>query len=117
MQGIVQTLFRRSRSFRLRMLLSIAGIFFLLVLSAWYILFSGRHLQSVAAQSFERERFFKIAQADLDAIHLSFEHYLAAPTPAAREEIQDAAVLFRGNFPPPPRIYAHKWIAGPRVSE
>ncbi|MDR2209933.1 MAG: histidine kinase [Spirochaetaceae bacterium] len=55
------------RSFRVQIVLSTLGAFFLLVLSTAYILFSAQKIQELSERNFEQERFLKSIQDDLAA--------------------------------------------------
>jgi methyl-accepting chemotaxis protein len=94
-------IFRSGRSFRLQMLLSVAGIFFLLVLSAGYILLSGKHLELIAERGFSRERFIKTIQAGLDAAQQPLQEYLSAASPQALTRIRLISRELREKLPAP----------------
>jgi hypothetical protein len=54
-------------SFRIQILLSVFGVFILLILSTAYILFTTIKLQGIADNSFQRERHIKAIRDSLVA--------------------------------------------------
>jgi sensor histidine kinase YesM len=82
------------------MLLSLSGIFLLLVISALYILFSGRQLQGIVEESFARERFIKSVQTELDGIHTRLSVYLSEDSPDTPVEIRSAIRELQKTLPP-----------------
>jgi sensor histidine kinase YesM len=59
------------------MLSSIFGVFFILVFSTAYILFSAKNLQTISDGSFEQQRFLKSLQEDLAAYQGHLLEYLS----------------------------------------
>ncbi|QQO11022.1 sensor histidine kinase [Breznakiella homolactica] len=64
-------------SLRFQILVSVFGVFFILVLSTGYILFTTRNLQALSDRSFEQERFISSVMGDLAAYQEPLTEYLA----------------------------------------
>jgi sensor histidine kinase YesM len=91
---------RRFRlSFRLQMLLCVLGVFFMLVLSMAYILFSTKRIQNISDSSFERERFIKSIQEDLAAYQGPLLDYLSTRSSNALAQILIDSQVLRGKLP------------------
>lgn len=90
---------RFSRSFRFQMLSSIFGVFFIVVFSTAYILFSAKNLQMLSDSSFERHRFLKSLQEDLGAYQAPLLEYLSTSSSTALGRIFVAAQELRRKVP------------------
>jgi len=66
-----------ANSFRIQMVLSVFGVFILLVLSTTYILFSTIKLQEMADDGFKQERYLKSIQESLAAYQEPLLEYLS----------------------------------------
>jgi sensor histidine kinase YesM len=86
-------------SFRSQMLFSIFGVFFILVLSTAYILFSSRRIQDLSDRSFEQERFIKSVQEDLAAYQGPLLDYLSTRSSNALARILIDSQALRGKLP------------------
>jgi hypothetical protein len=91
--------FRLSRSFRVQMLFAVFGVFFILVLSAGYILFSSKNLQTISERSFEQERFIKTIQEDLAAYQGPLLEYLSTRSSNALARLLIDGQALRGKLP------------------
>ncbi|MDR3336020.1 MAG: histidine kinase [Treponema sp.] len=87
------------RSIRSRMLLSMAGIFLLLVFSTGYILLSAKNLQTLLNRSFEQERFIKSIQDDLEAYQGPLLDYLSTRSSNALAKILIDSQALRFKIP------------------
>jgi sensor histidine kinase YesM len=81
------------------MLLSVLGVFILLILSALYILFSARNLRTISDGIFKRERFIKSLQEDLNAYQGPLLEYLSTRSSNALAQILIDAQVLRGKLP------------------
>ncbi|MDR3337114.1 MAG: histidine kinase [Treponema sp.] len=90
---------RFSGSFRVQMLSGVFGVFLILVLSAGYILFSAKHLQTNSDRSFEQERFIKSIQEDLASYQGPLLEYLSTRSSNALARILIDAQSLRGKLP------------------
>jgi methyl-accepting chemotaxis protein len=81
------------------MLFGVLGVFFILVLSAGYILFSAKHLQTISDRSFEQERFIKTIQEDLSAYQGPLLEYLSTRSSNALARILIDSQSLRGKLP------------------
>ncbi|MDR1957369.1 MAG: histidine kinase [Treponema sp.] len=87
------------RSFRAQMLMSVFGVFIILVLSTAYILFSAKNLQTISDRSFEQERFIKTLQEDLAAYQGPLLEYLSTRSSNALSRILIDSQVLRGKLP------------------
>jgi sensor histidine kinase YesM len=90
---------RWSRSFRLRMLVSIFGAFFIMVLSAVYILFSAKRIQDLSDSSFREEQFIKSVQEELAAYQKPLLDYLSTRSSNALARILIDSQSLREKLP------------------
>lgn len=90
---------RISSSLRGQMIVSILGMFFILVASTTYILFSARNLQTILDQSFERERFIKSIQEDLVNFQAPLLEYLSTMSSNALSRILIDSQTLRRKIP------------------
>ncbi len=81
------------------MIVSILGIFFILVVSTTYILFSARNLQAISGRSFERERFIKSIQEDLTEYQEPLLEYLSTRSSNALARILIDSQALRSKIP------------------
>jgi signal transduction histidine kinase len=81
------------------MLVGVFGVFFILVLSAGYILYSAKRLQTVLDSGFEKERFIKTIQEDLSAYQAPLLEYLSTRSSNALARILVDAQSLRGKLP------------------
>jgi signal transduction histidine kinase len=81
------------------MLVGVFGVFFILVLSAGYILYSAKRLQMVSDSGFENERFIKTIQEDLSAYQAPLLEYLSTRSSNALARILVDAQSLRGKLP------------------
>ncbi|MDR2246597.1 MAG: histidine kinase [Treponema sp.] len=88
-----------SRSLRVRMLAGVFGVFFILILSAGYILYSAKRLQTVSDSGFEQERFIKTIQEDLSAYQSPLLEYLSTRSSNALARILVDAQSLRRKLP------------------
>ena len=87
------------RSFRVQMICSIFGVFGILVLSTVYTLFSARNLQNISDRIFERERFIKTLQEELEAYQEPLLEYLSTRSSNALSRILINTQNLRGRLP------------------
>ncbi|MDR2185882.1 MAG: histidine kinase [Treponema sp.] len=90
---------RRPRSFRLRMLFSIFGAFFILALSAVYILFSAKRVQDLSDSGFKEEQFIKSIQEELTAYQGPLLDYLSTRSSNALARILIDSQSLREKLP------------------
>jgi sensor histidine kinase YesM len=90
------------------MLSSIFGVFFILVFSTGYILFSAKKLQIISDTSFEQQRFLKSLQEDLAAYQNPLLEYLSTSSSNALGRIFIAAQKLRDKLPADPLILRDK---------
>jgi signal transduction histidine kinase len=88
-----------SRSLSVQMLVGVFGVFFILVLSMGYILYSAKQLQIVSDRSFEQERFIKTIQEDLAAYQGPLLEYLSTRSSNALAHILVDAQSLRRKLP------------------
>ncbi|WP_232616779.1 sensor histidine kinase [Treponema primitia] len=94
------SLIRRIRnSISLQMLLSSLGVFFILVLSTAYILFSSMRLQTVSDRSFERERFITSIRKGLEDYQGPLLNYLSTRSSNALSQILIDTQALRWQLP------------------
>ena len=91
--------FHFHRSFRLQMLLSILGVFLILVISTAYILTSARRLQKISESAFEKERFINALQEDLLAYQSPLMEYLSTRSSNALAQILIDTQMLRQKLP------------------
>jgi sensor histidine kinase YesM len=87
------------RSFRIQILVSIFGVFFILVLSTAYILVCSQRLQRISENSFNQERFIKSLQEDLEAFEAPVMEYLSTRSSNALAQILIDTQLLRQKIP------------------
>ncbi|MDR2314395.1 MAG: histidine kinase [Spirochaetaceae bacterium] len=75
------------RSFRVQIVLSTLGAFFLLILSTAYILLSTQKIQEFSKRNFEQERFLKSIQDDLAAYEGPLMEFLSTRSSNALAQI------------------------------
>ncbi|MDR3130723.1 MAG: histidine kinase [Treponema sp.] len=92
-------LFRFYRSLRGQILSGVFGVFFILVLSAGYILYSAKRLQTVSDNVFEQDRFIKALQDDLTAYQAHLLEYLSTRSSNALARILVDGQSLRGKLP------------------
>jgi signal transduction histidine kinase len=90
------------------MLSSIFGVFFILVFSTGYILFSAKKLQTVSDTSFDQQRFLKSLQEDLAAYQNPLLEYLSTSSSNALGRVFIAARKLRDKLPADPLIIGDK---------
>ncbi|MDR1950164.1 MAG: histidine kinase [Spirochaetaceae bacterium] len=90
---------RFSLSFRAQMLFSVFGVFFILVLSTVYILFSAKRIQDLSDRGFERERFIKSVKEDLAAYQAPLLEYLSTRSSNALAQILIDSQALRRKLP------------------
>jgi sensor histidine kinase YesM len=81
------------------MLFSIFGAFFILILSAAYILFSAKRLQELSESSFQQERFITSIQEELRAYQEPLLEYLSTRSSNALAQILIDSQTLRGRLP------------------
>jgi len=86
-------------SFRIQILLSVFGVFILLVLSTAYILFTTIKLQSIADNSFERERHIKAIRDSLVAYQEPLLEYLSTRSSNALGRLLIDSQRLRNQIP------------------
>ena len=87
------------RSFSAQIFISILGVFFLLVLSTAYILFSNRKIQQLSERSFEQERFLMSVQEDLSSYEKLLMEFLSTRSSNALAQILIDAQSLRHKLP------------------
>jgi sensor histidine kinase YesM len=87
------------RSFRIQILVSIFGVFLILVLSTAYILVCSQRLQRISENSFNQERFIKSLQEDLEAFQAPVMEYLSTRSSNALAQILIDTQLLRQKIP------------------
>jgi len=86
-------------SFRIQMLLSVFGVFILLILSTAYILFTTIKLQGIADNSFQRERFIKGIRDSLVAYQEPLLEYLSTRSSNALARLLIDSQKLRNQIP------------------
>jgi signal transduction histidine kinase len=81
------------------MLVGVFGVFFILALSAGYILYSAKRLQTVSDNVFEQDRFIKTIQEDLAAYQAPLLEYLSTRSSNALARILVDAQSLRRKLP------------------
>jgi sensor histidine kinase YesM len=81
------------------MICSIFGVFSILVLSTVYIIYSARNLQNISDRIFERERFIKAIQEELEAYQEPLLEYLSTRSSNALSRILINSQNLRGKLP------------------
>jgi sensor histidine kinase YesM len=81
------------------MLLSSLGVFFILILSTAYILFSTLRIQTISDRGFEQERFIKSVQEDLAAYQEPLLSYLSTRSSNALSRILIDTQVLRSKLP------------------
>jgi sensor histidine kinase YesM len=102
MKGEEKEGFRRwlpVRSLKAQILFSVLGVFVILSFSTAYILFSAKNLQKVSEGIFERERFIKLIQEELEAFQGPLLEYLSTRSSNALAQILIDAQALRGKLP------------------
>ncbi|MDR2049135.1 MAG: histidine kinase [Treponema sp.] len=87
------------RSFRTQILVSIFGVFLILVLSSAYILVCSQRLQRISESSFNQERFIKSIQEDLEAFQAPLMEYLSTRSSNALAQILIDTQTLRQKIP------------------
>ena len=87
------------RSFKVQILFSILGVFFLLALSTAYILFSNRKIQEILEQSFEQERFLMSIQEDIADYEIPLIEFLSTRSSNALAQILIDTQSLRRKLP------------------
>jgi len=87
------------RSFSVQIFFSILGVFFLLVLSTAYILFSNRKIQELSERIFEQERFLMSVQEGLAAYEAPLMEFLSARSSNALAQILIDTQSLRQKLP------------------
>jgi len=86
-------------SFRIQMVLSVFGVFILLVLSTTYILFSSIKMQEIADNSFQKERYLKSIQESLLDYQKPLLEYLSTRSSNALAKLLIDSQLLRNRIP------------------
>ncbi|AEF80536.1 sensor histidine kinase [Leadbettera azotonutricia] len=94
-----QRRFKVFGSFRARILAGTFGVFFILILSAAYIFFSARHLQTIQDRSFEQERFIASIRDDLAGFQEPLLDYLSTRSSNALARLLINSQNLRGKLP------------------
>ena len=87
------------RSFRVQIFIVLLGVFFLLVFSTAYILFSNRKIQQLSERSFEQERFLMSVQEDLAAYEKLLMEFLSTRSSNALAQILIDTQSLRQKLP------------------
>jgi len=86
-------------SFRIQMVLSVFGVFILLVLSTTYILFSSIRMQEIADSSFQKERNLKSMQESLMTYQTPLLEYLSTRSSNALAKLLVDSQTLRNKIP------------------
>ncbi|GHU13090.1 hypothetical protein FACS1894161_2670 [Spirochaetia bacterium] len=96
------------RSFRVQILLSVLGVFLILVFSTAYILISAQRLQKISESGFEQERFIKSLQEELEAFQIPMMEYLSTRSSNALARILIDTQNLRNKLPSYSSVTADK---------
>ncbi|MDR2551828.1 MAG: histidine kinase [Treponema sp.] len=95
------------QSFSVRIFLSVLGAFFLLVLSAAYILFLTQKLRDFSRRIFEQERFIRSVQRDLEAYEVPLMEFLSTRSSNALAEVLIGTQTLRQKLPAYQQIFGN----------